>query len=139
MQSLLGPTLVRKSGASVPLAEALAGKKFVAVYFSAHWCPPCRAFTPVLSKFFTENADKLGLALVFVSSDQDEDAFKDYFASMSWDLALPFEDSHKEVVGGDVKGIPTLKIFDAETGKLVCGNARGGLSQDPTGAKFPNY
>ena len=66
MQSLLGPTLVRKSGASVPLAEALAGKKFVAVYFSAHWCPPCRAFTPVLSKFFTENADKLGLALVFV-------------------------------------------------------------------------
>jgi nucleoredoxin len=92
----------------------------------------------VLSKFFTENAEKLGLAVVFVSSDQDEEAFKEYFGSMSWDLALPFEDSHKEVVGGDVQGIPTLKIFSID-GKLVSANARGGVSSDPTGARFPNY
>ncbi len=35
----------------------------------------CRGFTPVLSKFFTENAEKLGLKIVFVSSDSDEAAF----------------------------------------------------------------
>ena len=24
----------------------------VAFYFSAHWCGPCRDFTPILSKFY---------------------------------------------------------------------------------------
>jgi nucleoredoxin len=24
----------------------------LAIYFSAHWCPPCRSFTPILSKFY---------------------------------------------------------------------------------------
>ena len=32
--------------------EALEGKKFVGFYFSAHWCPPCRGFTPVLKDFY---------------------------------------------------------------------------------------
>ena len=93
----------------------------------------------MLSKFFTANAERLETAFIFVSSDQDEDAFKSYFGEMSWDLALPFEDAHKDVIGGDVTGIPTLKIFSVADGKLVCGNARAGVTADPAGAKFPNY
>jgi nucleoredoxin len=34
--------------------SVLEGKQFVAVYFSAHWCPPCRQFTPVLGAFYDQ-------------------------------------------------------------------------------------
>ena len=63
------------------------------IYFSAHWCPPCRGFTPILSKFYTAVKEKYGdekLEIVFVSSDRDEAAFNDYFGEMPW-CALPYE------------------------------------------------
>ena len=44
---LLGETLKTKDGVA-STAEALKGKQAVALYFSAHWCPPCRGFTPQL-------------------------------------------------------------------------------------------
>ncbi len=58
---LLGDAdLLRFDDSKVKAREALAGKKIVAFYFSAHWCPPCRGFTPVLKKFY-EVRDQLHL------------------------------------------------------------------------------
>ena len=37
----------------VSAESALEAKKVVAFYFSAHWCPPCRNFTPILGDFYT--------------------------------------------------------------------------------------
>ena len=65
--------------------------KYLMLYFSAHWCPPCKAFTPVLSKAYTKlKAERDDFELVFVSSDRDERSFKEYFDEMSF-CALPFE------------------------------------------------
>ena len=52
MDILSGKTLRKVGGAKSSSADALAGKKVVIVFFSAHWCPPCRLFTPVLKDFY---------------------------------------------------------------------------------------
>ena len=52
MDLLSGVDLIRSDGSKVKANEALSDKKIVALYFSAHWCPPCRGFTPVLKKFY---------------------------------------------------------------------------------------
>jgi thiol-disulfide isomerase/thioredoxin len=80
MQSILGETLVTRSGSKVSTTPALAGSKYVAVYCSAHWCPPCRQFTPLLGEFFKSQAAALKVAVVFATGDRDEKSFKDYFA-----------------------------------------------------------
>jgi len=34
--------------------DDLKNLKAILIYFSAHWCPPCRGFTPVLAKNYKE-------------------------------------------------------------------------------------
>jgi thiol-disulfide isomerase/thioredoxin len=68
-------------------------KKFLKKFFfcRAHWCPPCRNFTPKLAKIFKEinNEVKNKLDIVFVSWDKDQEGFNEYFNEMPW-KALPF-------------------------------------------------
>jgi len=47
--SQFGDELIKpsESNAIVKPADALAGKEVIMLYFSAHWCPPCKIFTPV--------------------------------------------------------------------------------------------
>ena len=72
--ALLGEDLVTKAG-SVKTKDALEGK-IVGIYFSAHWCPPCRGFTPVLKDAYEDlkEQDK-NFEIVFVSSDRDQASF----------------------------------------------------------------
>jgi len=60
-------------------------------YSRAHWCGPCRYFTPTLAEIFKEinNEIKDKLDIVFVSRDKDQAAFDEYFKEMPW-KAIPF-------------------------------------------------
>ena len=92
----------------------------IGVYFSAHWCPPCKAFTPLLSKFYKlANEKEKQIEIIFISFDRDEKSYKEYYDSMPW-LSFPFKSEKKEVFAKDfsIKGIPALLIFDKD-GKLV--------------------
>ena len=137
MEALLGSTLVTSDGKDLSIDAALGDCEYVLVYFSAHWCPPCRQFTPALSAFFTAHHAGLKFKVVFVSSDQDEGAFQSYFGSMAKGfLAMPFGDSHKDIIGKDVRGIPTLKIFKRD-GTFLTSDGRALLSSNSTGKGFP--
>lgn len=69
------------------------------LYFSAHWCPPCRVFTPQLVGFYEDLKEQNDsqFEVVFVSSDRDRDSWQKYFNDMPW-LALPFEDRDRKVL-----------------------------------------
>lgn len=119
----------------VPVAD-LRGK-IVAIYFSGHWCPPCRHFTPVLAEAYGELSPK-GFEVVFVSSDRDEESFAEYLDEMPW-LAVPFSDVAarrriKELF--NVRGIPHLVVLDGSTGEVLTAEGVGIVREYGT-AGFP--
>lgn len=131
---LLGPELLNKEE-TVQTATVLQGK-YVALYFSAHWCGPCRGFTPKLAEQYKKitGAGK-NWEVVFCSSDQDDSAFKSYYKSMPW-LALPYANRDlKEKLSNKygVRGIPTLVLLN-EQGELI---TTGGRSKVMDESGFP--
>ena len=137
MQSLFGSKLQTQAG-PVDTAAALSGKGHVGIYFSAHWCPPCRGFTPKLAEWYNANAEKLGMEIVFVSSDKDAGQFDEYFGEMPW-AALPFAERDLKASLSKkfkVNGIPAFVIVDGN-GNLVTDKGRNGLASDPTALSFP--
>jgi len=129
LTELLGDKLITKEGER-STAETLAGKKHVMLYFSAHWCPPCKQYTPELAQAYAASQKKDEVAIVFVSSDRDEASFSGYYAEMPFH-ALPFAARDEAATLGEkygVKGIPSLVLLDGD-GKLVNGNIKGAHDQ----------
>jgi len=99
------------------------------LYFSAHWCPPCRGCTPVLKEFYTEYAKKdSNFEIVFVSSDKTEDDMLSYFKGDHGNyLALPFAQRQQKndlsTMFG-VQGIPSFVIVGPD-GEVINANGRG--------------
>ncbi len=135
LEELFGTRLQNADGEETTLAE-LEGKK-VGLYFSAHWCPPCRAFTPLLVDAYNQlQADGKPFEIVFVSSDRSAEAMRAYMKEydMDW-LALPFEAEQRSALAQrfGVRGIPTLVVVDAD-GRTLSADARNQVAQWGAGA-----
>ncbi|KAK8947851.1 putative nucleoredoxin 1 [Platanthera guangdongensis] len=119
--------LIRNNGDHVKIRD-LEGK-IVGLYFSASWCPPCRRFTPILAEAYNELASRnSNFEIIFISGDEDDEDFADYFAKMPW-LAIPFSD--EDTRGSlstefDVRGYPTVVIID-KNGELLTDEAVQGV------------
>ncbi len=122
--------LVRCQNGSIVRAEeeAAVGKKLIALYFSAHWCPPCRKFTPELVDFYNRVAPQHPeFEVIFVSNDRSASAMQTYMSetSMPWP-AIDFDriaskDSIRKYCGS---GIPCLVLVDA-SGKVLSDSFAG--------------
>lgn len=137
-KEMFGESLLSSSG-SVKTEEALKEAKYVGIYFSAHWCPPCRGFTPKLAEYYKADLKSKGMEIVFASSDQDEKAFTDYFAEMPW-LALPYSERDlKEKLSKKykVRGIPSFVVLDGSNGEVITTEGRAKVSEDPKGEELP--
>ena len=92
LSSIIGDKLIKKGdkeGEYVDVETSAFGKEgyVLGLYFSAHWCPPCRAFTPKLADWYNKlKGGEIGekFEIVFLSSDRDEGSFKEYFDEMPW-------------------------------------------------------
>ena len=79
-------------------AAGLSGVKYWAIYYSASWCPPCRAFTPKLVEFYNSfKPQHPNFELIFVNEDQSEDAMLAYMQgdAMPWP-AVRFDDIDRD-------------------------------------------
>ena len=107
------PEEFESSKGNIPKEELLKNE-IIAVYFSAHWCGPCRGFTPKLAKFYNEvNSEKKQVEIIFDSLDSDLKSFKEYFSSMPW-IATPYESDEREKIqeACGINSIPQLIVFD---------------------------
>ncbi|CAM9205206.1 unnamed protein product [Heterosigma akashiwo] len=119
--------------------KAAVEDKVVGLYFSAHWCPPCQQFTPLLKKTYEDlKAQGKELEIVYVSSDKTEEEFNKYLGAMPW-VAVPYDDVKRRTqlqVGLGVNGLPTLILVDKD-GSVINRNGRSAVAADPAGADFP--
>ena len=150
LPALLGaasPALRSPDGTAKTLPPNLIGNPAatLGLYFSAHWCPPCRAFTPklarayaALAKLAREDGAAPPREVVFVSADRTRAAFEEYAASMPFP-ALPYDASGaRDALVDAVKlaGIPCLVIVSGD-GRILQKNGRACVASDPTAAGWP--
>lgn len=98
--------------------EYMRSKRFILLYFSAAWCPPCRTFSPTLSGFAYEHRDKLGV--IFLSHDTSPDEAARFSAGKFFAVP-PFRTQGSQVLNQllGVAMLPTLVVFDRESGKVL--------------------
>lgn len=135
------PTAAEKAKAVLDILDADATKasgKAIGIYFSAHWCPPCRGFTPKLAEFYKDGL-KDKMEIFFVSSDRDQKAFDEYFAEMPWQ-ALPFEKREEKATLSEmfgVQGIPSFVVINND-GTVITTEGRSKVMSDPKGESLPH-
>jgi thiol-disulfide isomerase/thioredoxin len=128
-KSILGDcrdALVKAGGATAD-AQPLMQKRFLFIYFSAHWCPPCRAFTPRLVEFYNQNFGTGDFDLLFVSGDRGPEAMDAYMSdtNMPW-AGIKF--GHTAIAAlhrkFGVSGIPCLVLLN-EKDEVLASSFKG--------------
>jgi nucleoredoxin len=113
IRSVLTVNLINKIGKAN--LEEVFNCNVIGLLFSAHWCPPCRVFTPKLIQAYLDlNQDQKQFEIIYCTQDRDEESFLEYLEEMPWpgvgfaefesicDLADKFE----------IIGVPTLIVLN---------------------------
>ncbi len=121
--------LLNVKGEKIPRGS-LKGK-FVGVYFSASWCPPCRTFTPKLIEF--RNKHKKEFEVVLVASEASAKAQANYMKKYE----MPWLAVENQSIGGKllakrhrIQFIPTLVVL-APDGEIVTSAAMTDVKSIP--------
>lgn len=111
-----------------PLSDT-ATPKYYAFYYSAHWCPPCRQFTPKLVQFYNQmKRSGADFEIIFISADRSKRQMYQYMKGdgMAW-RAVDFEKGKGsyDIMKYSGSGIPCLVFIDHK-GKVLSDSYRNG-------------
>lgn len=131
LKDLMGECLIKNDGSTMSTTELSTEKgAIIALYFCAHWCPPCRTFNNLLKATYNDLTRRgQNFEVVFVSSDESYEKFKCFHADMPW-LAIPYDNEAKKDSCSErfkVEGLPTLALVEASTGKTISSDARAAV------------
>jgi nucleoredoxin len=134
-QFLKGDLVQWHNGAVVHADDtALVNKKLIAFYFSAHWCAPCRKFTPQLVDYYNRvAAQHPEFEIVFYSFDKSPFAFETYMreANMPWPAIDYAKVKGKEAIAKNAgEGIPSLVLVDS-AGNVISSSHSGSQNLGP--------
>jgi thiol-disulfide isomerase/thioredoxin len=105
--------------------------RYFLFYYSAHWCPPCKIFTPEFVDFYNNrltSKDRSELMVVFVSQDSSEKEMFKYMVEtkMPWP-AIAYSDRNLvpkvNSLAGD--GIPCLVMVDSDFKEMANSYEKG--------------
>ncbi|VGO21459.1 thioredoxin-like domain-containing protein [Pontiella sulfatireligans] len=108
-------------------ADRLLETDYLLLYFSAHWCPPCQAFTPRLVDFYRTNGGGRLFQTLLVSNDRSQAAMFDYIkeTGMPWPAMSFRSRGAKQLTStysGD--GIPRLVLLNP-AGEILSDSFKG--------------
>ena len=146
IEDLLGNRFIKKRGETErereetslteeATCEHFEGTKYVGLFFSAEWCPPCQLMMRPLKNFYTDaNLEKRQFEIVFVSKDTKKEEWFDHYKQMPW-LSLAYDSPKINELQKHfgIVGIPALIILEAKTGFVVQTKGRKDLKEDVKG------
>lgn len=125
-------TAYNKNGAPVNTQNS----SLIGLYFSASWCPPCRAFTPVLTQAYNSWGPEQ-IEIILVPRDNDVTSFQNYYAKMPWaSLAFNPQVSEQLMQQFQCNGIPTLVIMSRGCTQIISTDGWGEVEQQGAGAIY---
>ena len=132
---LKGSLVHLHNGSVVPAdEEGIEKKKLIAYYFSAHWCAPCRKFTPELVDYYNRvSAQHPEFEIVFYSCDKTAADMENYMreANMPWPaIEYSQRESKNALLKAAGSGIPSLVLVES-TGKLISASYDGSNYRGP--------
>ncbi|KAK6752121.1 hypothetical protein RB195_003501 [Necator americanus] len=131
---LSGVKIQLKDGSQVDAGDYLKGK-MVGLYFSASWCPPCRAFTPKLKRFYEAVKETHPeFEIVLVSRDKEADELFEYYDEHMGDWTfIPFGDPKIEELleKYEARTIPGMRVIKPD-GTVVVKDARQEIQEKAT-------
>lgn len=100
---------------TVVVPKHIIAQKYLILYFSASWCPPCHKFNPELIQWYKEHNGGKDVEIILVGSDSDTAAIKKYMKDQKFPwLAFTMDKKQfpaiKSKYGG--KGIPCIAVLN---------------------------
>lgn len=95
----------------------LESKQYLAVYFSAAWCGPCRNFTPKLVEWYNQRqGDRDKFEVILMSRDHGPKEMENYIREdkMPWPAIAYNKRDRSPLAKYAGRGIPCLVVIDGE-------------------------